>query len=116
MSRVFSYYNRFQGFRGSLVGLPPWARIVLLIAALPGIAAVVLSIAALLVSLCALLVVTVPVYRLLVAITGNGEPRPGGEAPDFVEDPGFGRPDAKRIDATVRDTPPDESSQRNERQ
>jgi hypothetical protein len=102
MSRIFSYYNRFDGFRGSLIGLPPWARLVLFIVAIPGIVAVALSITAFLVSLLALLVLTVPVYRLLLAITSPRATEPR-DVPDFVEDPGFIRGEAKRIDATVRD-------------
>ena len=106
MSRVFRYYHRVEGVRGSVLGLPYWGRLVLTIVALPGLAAVLLSIAAFLVSLLALLVVTVPVYRLLLALSRGGASP--GEARDFVEEAAeYPRGEAKRIDVTVRDTPPD---------
>jgi|SRR2546423_5681122 len=104
MSRVFRYYSRVQGVRGNLLGLPAWARALLFVLALPGILAVSLSVAAFLVSLLALLLLTVPVYRLLRAAVGTpSETSSTSDVPDFVESPGFGRADAKRIDVTVRD-------------
>ena len=75
MQQLFEYYGRVQGLRGSLLGLPGWARFVLFLVALPGIAAVALSIAALLCSLAALLLITVPVYRLLQMLTEGGAAR-----------------------------------------
>ena len=73
MVRVVEYYNRVQGVRTRLTGLPEWARVVLFVAALPGIALIALSILAFLVSLAALLLLTVPVYRCLKWVTGAGD-------------------------------------------
>ena len=70
MWKLLQYYGKYQGFRGSLGGMPGWARFVLFLVALPGIAAIFLSILALLVSILALLLLTVPVFRLLSWITG----------------------------------------------
>ena len=66
---MFEYYGKIQGVRGNLMGLPAWARGVLLIVALPGIMLVALSIAAVICSLAALLLVTVPCYTLLRFVT-----------------------------------------------
>ncbi len=78
MERLWRYYGNYQSFRGRVTGLPPWARAIILIAALPGIAAIALSILALLVSILALLLLTVPLYRLLSAITGSRTASAGG--------------------------------------
>jgi hypothetical protein len=85
------YYDQFQGFRGNLGGLPSWARFVVGIAAIPGIVLLGLSILAFLVSLAALLLLTVPVYRLMRALT---QPRPGDATTPH-------RPGAKRVEVTV---------------
>jgi hypothetical protein len=116
MSRVFRYYNHVEGMRGSVLGLPAWARFVLLILVSPAIVAMALSIAAFLVSLLALLVIAVPAYRLLKAITGGLVARTPSGSPDaqeIVDDlgsGGFGRGDARRIDVTVRDATIDEKA------
>ena len=39
MERLWRYYSSYQSVRGRMGGLPAWARTILLIAALPGIAA-----------------------------------------------------------------------------
>jgi hypothetical protein len=39
MVKVFDYYTRAQGLRGRIVGLPAWARSLILIAGLPGVVA-----------------------------------------------------------------------------
>ena len=99
MVRVVEYYNRVQGFRGRLTGLPGWARVVLFVAALPGIALIALSILAFLVSLAALLLLTVPLYRVLKAVTGTGErgvEREGITVVDAVD-----TEHRKRVEATV---------------
>ena len=71
MTQFVEYAGRFQSFRGSLLGLPGWARFVLFVFALPGILALALSIVAVLCSLAALLLITVPVYRGLRWIGGT---------------------------------------------
>ena len=81
-----------------LISLPAWARTILLIVALPGILAVALSVLAFLVSLLALLVLTVPVYRLLAALTQPAQPQTEVEVETL-----FPRAGVKRVDATVRD-------------
>jgi hypothetical protein len=68
---VFQYYGKFQGVRGNLLGLPGWARGILFLFALPGILLVALSIVAIVCSLAALLLLTLPVYRVLKALTGS---------------------------------------------
>ena len=99
MVRVVEYYNRVQGVRTHLTGLPEWARVVLFVAALPGIALIALSILAFLVSLAALLLLTVPLYRLLRAVTGAGRERQR-DGITVVEEVDGGAP-RKRVDATV---------------
>ena len=81
-----------------LISLPAWARTILMIVALPGILAVALSVLAFLVSLLALLVLTVPVYRLLAALTQPAQPQTEVEVETL-----FPRAGVKRVDATVRD-------------
>jgi hypothetical protein len=113
MVRVVEYYNRFQGVRGRLTGLPAWARFLLFLASLPGILLIALSILAFGVSLLALLVLTVPLYRLLRLVTGADGEREGGSAAIPVADFGaadfgvsdFGSPGRKRVEATVTDAP-----------
>lgn len=78
MIRVIEYFGRAQQFRGTLIGLPAWARAILVVAALPGLIALSLSLLAILVSLFALLLLTVPTYRLLWAVTGGRHSNDGG--------------------------------------
>ena len=104
MSRVVEYTTRFQGVRSSLVGLPSWARGVVLLAALPGLALVSLSILAFLVSIAALLLLAVPAYRLMRWITGAGRSGEGPAGGVVVEQGGFyDSPGRKRVEATVID-------------
>ena len=70
------YYGQFQSFGGKLTGLPPWARTIVGIVAIPGLVLLALSIVAVLVSILALLLLTVPVYRLLSAVTSGREVSP----------------------------------------
>ena len=69
MRQLFEYYGRVQGVRGTLLGLPAWARGILFILAVPGILALALSILLVLVSLFGLFLLTVPAYRLLRMVT-----------------------------------------------
>jgi hypothetical protein len=105
MHQVFNYYTRFQGVRGQVGGLPQWARFVLALFALPGILLVVLSILALVVSILALLLLTAPVYRLLLFVTGSGTPErdqqdtvTAGGSPSGMGEPSPGR---RHIDVTI---------------
>jgi uncharacterized membrane protein YdfJ with MMPL/SSD domain len=104
LNSVFDYYGRFQSARGRFTGLPPWARSVVFVVALPGILLVVLSILLLLVSILALLLLTVPVYMLLRRLVGGAAPEQEGativESAAMAADPG-----RKRVEATVVDPP-----------
>ena len=75
MTQFINYYGPFQGFRGRVSGLPAWGRLLLVIAAIPGLALLALSILAFGVSLLALLLLTVPVYRLVSFLSGSNTPR-----------------------------------------
>ena len=104
MFKILEYYGRFEGIRGSYRELPAWARLILSIVALPGIVLVGLSILAFLVSLLALLLLTVPVYRVLVAVNGGGKPQvrvESGPVDDMVP-PSPGR---RHIDVTIVEDP-----------
>jgi hypothetical protein len=110
MSRLFTYYGRFQGARVGVLGLPTWARAVLTIVALPGIVAVALSIVAFVVSLLALLAVTVPVYGLLRAMIGGRSD--GSDAQEtYFRDAGILPGAARHVEATVRDAAPHEADE-----
>jgi len=112
MERLWRYYGNYRSFRGRMGGLPTWARTILMIAALPGIAAIALSILAFVVSLLALLLLTVPLYRLLRVLTGGGSEGeadgPGGvlsgDAGPFAPFGDFAAPGRKRVEATVIET------------
>jgi hypothetical protein len=113
MQNAFQYYTRFQSARTSMGSLPPFARSIVTLFALPGIICLLLSILAGLVSIFVLLLLTVPVYRVLQAVVGGRQPTaeaglsenplvasffgqmPGGVA----ESPGRKQVDAKIIDA-----------------
>ena len=104
MIKIIEYYGRLQGMRGQVLGLPGWARGLIFIAALPGIALIALSVLALLVSILALLLLTVPLYRVLQALVGTTTAAAGQQA---VESPAFGfpgeltSPGRKKVDVTI---------------
>jgi hypothetical protein len=108
MEQFFRYYGRYQSLRGSWGGLPGWARGIVFLFALPGIALGLLSVLTLLVSILALLLLTVPVYRLLKTVTGGGTE--AGESDSIevnsVDSINFGTASrgAKRVEATVIET------------
>ena len=91
MFQYTRYYGQFQDLRGTFGGLPPWARTIVGIAALPGLVLLVLSILAIVVSLLALLLLTLPVYSVLRSLTGGSR-----VGPEVIESPG-----TKRVEATV---------------
>ena len=99
MPDFFQYYGRAQSFRGNLGSLPPWARSIVGFFALPGILLAGLSLLAFIVSILALLLLTLPVYRLLQAVTGGGGRT---EAAMFDSEPSPGR---KQVDVRVVDEP-----------
>jgi len=77
MQPFITYFGRFNDFRGNIGGLPPWARFIVSIVAIPGLILLGLSIFALIVSLLALLLLTVPVYSLLRSVTSPRVSSPG---------------------------------------
>src|SRR5207245_11177573 len=91
MWKLLQYYGKYQRARGVLSDMPGWARLLVLLAALPGLVLILLSLLAFCVSVLALLLLTVPVYRLLRLATGAGPAAvsPAMQAPlggvDFVE-------------------------------
>ena len=106
MVKVVEYYSRFQGMRGQLIRLPAWARVMIFIAALPGVALIALSLLALLVSILALLLLPVPLYRLLKVLVG--QPVEATAAPISASDVfGFApadeltSPGRKKVDVTI---------------
>lgn len=101
------YFGRFDNLRGAwqggVSGLPGWARLIVLIFALPGLALLALSIAGILVSLLALLLLAAPVYSFLKRLTGMRMPPTAeqtGEGPVVFDFPSSG---TKRVEATVVD-------------
>ena len=70
MFQYTRYYGQFQDLRGSYGGLPPWARSIVGIFAIPGIILILLSILAFVVSVLALLLLVLPVYAVMKTLTG----------------------------------------------
>ena len=100
MFKVIEYYSRLQGARSELGGLPGWARLLIGIAAVPGIVLVALSVLALLVSILALLLLTMPLYRVLKALVRvPAEQMTGGSGIAFPG--GLDSPGRKKVDATI---------------
>ena len=79
MRNAVHYYSRFQTARGGWSTLPPLARSIVAIFALPGIALLLLSFALALCSIFILLLLTAPVYQVLKAVFGGRQPT--AEAP-----------------------------------
>ena len=97
-----SAYGRFSTARGGFGSLPGPARFIVGLAALPGIVLAALSLLLFIVSILALLLLTVPVYRILQAVTGN-RPAAATVAPTgslFDPEPSPGR---KQVDVRVVD-------------
>ncbi len=107
------YYAGFQSARGGWTSLPRWARQVVGLCAIPGLVLVGLSILLLGVSIVALLLLTVPVYRLLQAVTGT-RPTPAPRVDPVVNPfaslfggmPGGPTPGRRQVDARVVDGGP----------
>src|SRR5665213_758871 len=100
MAQLFQYYSRLQGIRGGFGTLPPWGRSLVGIFALPGILLAILSLLLFMVSILALLLLTLPIYRLIQAVTGQ---RGRVEIPATVGELFAGdlSPGAKRVDVRV---------------
>src|SRR5687768_6986545 len=104
MLKILEYYGRVQGIRGQMLGLPAWARGLIFIAALPGVALIALSILALLVSILALLLLTVPLYRVLNVLVGTPvrQQQPTSPSEVFGFDPAdLTSPGRKKVDVTI---------------
>ena len=115
MPNTSIYFSRFQTARGGFGSLPPLARSVVTLFALPGIVLLVLSILLALVSISVLLLLTVPVYRVLQAVFGGRQPTTVSEMPEnpfmslfgqmsdnsgeSADSPGVKQVEAKIIDA-----------------
>jgi hypothetical protein len=92
MIEFTQYAGRVRGWGGQLGGLPEWARVVVGVFALPGLALAALSLLAFLVSILALLILTVPVYLLLKRLTTPATSDPVEE----IDSPGV-----KRVESTI---------------
>jgi len=110
MVDFYQFDSRWKRVQGGWGTLPPPARAIVAVFALPGILLAILSLILFAVSMLALLVLTVPVYRLLTRLTsggrGTGESvaRTAESSPFSVV---FGTPTevppsgTKRVDSTV---------------
>src|SRR2546430_16784628 len=96
MDRLNEYYGRLHGLRCNLTGLPPWARLIVGVFAIPGLVLLALSILAFGVSLLALLLLTAPVYSALKSLTNrSSESEIGASEMDLVS------PGAKHVDVRI---------------
>jgi hypothetical protein len=75
---LIQYLGRFERWRGALGELPGWARVLVFLAALPGLIVMALSAVGFVVSLLALLLLAAPVYQLVSRLSDWG-PGPTGE-------------------------------------
>ena len=101
MQDFFRYYGQVRTFGGRFSSLPGWARFIVGVFALPGIALAVLSLLMFMVSILALLLLTLPVYRLLQAVTGSRQipasVAPNGDGFDLSD----ASPGRKQVDVRV---------------
>ena len=105
MSRILQYYGRYQDLRGRFGGLPGWARALVWLAALPGLALAGLSLFVLAASILALLLLALPVYTLLKSVLGGRLDAPDGDFDgppgEELDGPPGASPGRKRVSATV---------------
>ena len=90
---MIEYIGKVNVVRGNLMGLPQWARAILLLVATPGLIALALSILLVICSVAALLLVAVPVYGLLRMLTS-----PSQRATMTIETPSRRHVDVKIIE------------------
>jgi len=76
MRFAFQTFDQFRTARSGWTNFPVWGRILITLAAIPGVLIGVLSILGLLVSILALLLLTVPVYKLVRSVQRMFAPRP----------------------------------------
>jgi hypothetical protein len=102
MPQWIHYVGRYQDVTGRYRGLPSWGRLVVFVAAIPGIALGILSLVALAISIAALLVLAAPAYRLVALISGSTGGGFGGgmtvASAEPSESESFGR---RQVDAKV---------------
>jgi hypothetical protein len=102
MFKLLEYFGRLQAIRGTMLGLPAWARLLVFIAAIPGILLISLSLVAVLVSIFVLLLLTVPLYRVLNALVGPpAQPRGERQGFGFVTEVPMPSPGRKKVDVTI---------------
>ena len=104
MATFVHYVGRLQDIRGRFVGLPAWARALVWLAALPGLALAGLSLLVLAGSILALLLLALPVYTLLKSVLGGRRDAPDGGPDGPGEEfasPVGPSPGRKRVSATV---------------
>ena len=95
----FQYINAFGNVRSGFASLPPWARSLVVLAAIPGIVLLVLSGLLVAVSIATLLLLTVPVYRLLRLVCfSRPEAQQDVSVQDMSPSPGRRQVDAKVIE------------------
>jgi hypothetical protein len=80
-------YGRWSSAQSGFSTLPPVARLILMVLALPGIALACLSLVLFIVSILALLLLTVPAYRVLSAVMGGRAPAGPAESGESLFDP-----------------------------
>ena len=90
---MIEYIGKVKVVRGNLMGLPQWARGILLLVATPGLIALALSILLVICSVAALLLVAVPVYGLLRMLAA-----PSQQATMTIETPSRRHVDVKIIE------------------
>ena len=98
---VVRFFTIANGYRTGLSRLPNWARALVGAFAVPGVVLLLLSIVAVVVSILALLLLTMPVYRLLAALTGRAKSPEPSDQPVFTTsaDPVHGT--RRRVDVRV---------------
>ena len=102
MFKLLEYFGKLQAIRGTMLGLPGLARLLVFIAAIPGILLLALSVLAVLVSIFILLLLTVPLYRVLNALVGApARPRSEPQGFGFSTEPSMPSPGRKKVDVTI---------------
>jgi len=97
----FQYINTFGSVRSGFGSLPSWGRLIVIVAAIPGLALMLLSVLILIVSIIALLLLTVPVYRLMQLVSFSGysvQRRDDSVQVEMPASPGRRQVDAKVIE------------------
>jgi hypothetical protein len=111
MFRLLQYYGKYQNARGTFGSMPSWARLILLIVAIPGIIGILLAILVFCVSIAALLLLTTPVFRLMqwMGVAGQTVSPSNMRATEFIDpaEPTIGPPANEPPTMTVEPFIPD---------